>query len=238
MEDYIFNSIKEYPDMIKIYIYREPFKTGSHAKRKRSKNPETTESSIIRTKTTISDLCLCNNFDLFCTFTFDPKRFNSRNIAYVKKYINTWCHNAKSRHSKALQYLIIPERHKSGAFHLHALIKGYNGRLRDSGHTQGGRVVYNIPNWSFGFSTAVKIDNQVAVSRYIQKYITKDMVLFPGKKRYFCSQSLQRPIKRKNFHGLVPFLRGLPSEFRADSDKEIYTIFKKDIDAIHFNMLK
>lgn len=238
MEGYVFNSIKEYPDMIKVYIYREPIRLAAHTERKRRKDPETSEASIIRTKTAITDLCLCNKFELFCTFTFDPKRFNSKSIIYVKKYINTWCHNAKSRHSKALQYLIIPEQHKSGAYHLHALIKGYEGRLRDSGHKQGGRTVYNIPNWSFGFSTAVKIDNQVAVSKYIQKYITKDMVLFPGKKRYFCSQGLIRPEKRTNFRGVIPFLRGLPSEFRADNDKEVYTIFKKDIDAIHFNMLK
>lgn len=225
--------------MIKIYIYREPFSRPNHSeRRKRRQNPETSDASIIRTKTTISDLCLCNNFDLFCTFTFDPKRFNSRNIAFVKKYINTWCHNAKSRHSKRLEYLIIPEQHKSGAYHLHALIKGYNGRLKDSGHQQGGRVVYNIPNWSFGFSTAVKIDNQIAVSKYIQKYITKDMVLFPGKKRYFCSQGLIRPEKRTNFKRVITFLRGVPSEFKADLDKEIYTIFKKDLDAIHLNMLR
>lgn len=237
-EALIFNSIKEYPDMIKIYVYSEPFRAGSNAKRKRRNNPETSKSSIIRTKTAITDICLCNHFDLFCTFTFDPKRFNSKSIMYVKKYINTWCHNAKSRHSRDLQYLIIPEKHKSGAFHLHALIKGYNGRLIDSGHLQGGRTVYNIPNWSFGFSTAVKIDNQVAVSKYIQKYITKDMVLFPGKKRYFCSQGLSRPIKTINFANLLPFLHSVPAEFRADNDKEIYTIFKKDIDAIHLNLLK
>lgn len=236
--DYIFNSIKEYPDMIKVYIYREPIRSPQNRNRHRRKDPETSEASIIRTKTAISDLCLCNQFDLFCTFTFDPKRFNSKSIVYVKKYINTWCHNAKSRHSKALQYLIIPERHKSGAYHLHALIKGYNGRLRNSGHKQGGRTVYNIPNWSFGFSTAVKIDNQLAVSKYIQKYITKDMVLFPGKKRYFCSQGLKRPEKQTNFMGIIPFLRSVPSEFRADNDKEIYTIFKKDLDAIHQNLLK
>lgn len=236
---YIFNSVKEYPDMIKVVIYREPIVRGGNGlgKHKKHANSESAESSIVRTRTTLEDLCLCNNFDLFCTFTFDPKRFNSKSIAYCKKYMNTWCHNAKNRHSKNLLYLIVPERHKSGAIHFHALIKNYEGKLKDSGHIQGGRTVYNIPHWHFGFSTAVKIDNQEAVSRYIRKYITKDMILLPSKKRYFCSQGLVRPSKQYNFN-IVPFLRSVKTDFFPTSDAEYYTIFKKDLDAIHYAMLK
>ncbi len=233
----VFNTVKEYPDMIKIIIYREPLRVGVSGKKKRKKNPECAQSSIIRTKTMLSDLCICNNFDLFCTFTFDPKRFNSKSIAFCKSYMNHWTHNAKARHSKFLQYLIVPEKHKSGAIHFHALIKNYEGRLKDSGHKQGGRTIYNIPHWHFGFSTAVKIDNQEAVSRYIRKYISKDMILLPGAKRYFCSQGLVRPTKRQNLV-VIPFLKEVKSSFCCDIDNEYYTIFKKDIDAIHFAMLQ
>lgn len=237
----IFNSVKEYPDMITICIYNEPFKVGQRSidkrdRRSRKKNPECYQSSISRTRTTISDISLCNKFDLFCTFTFDPKRFNSKKIAYCKLYMNHWCRNQKQRHSRNLQYLIVPERHKSGAIHFHALIKGYEGSLKDSGHKQGGRVVYNIPHWRFGFSTAVKIDNQEAVSRYIRKYITKDMILLPGQKRYYCSQGLARPRKMSNFD-IVPFLRSVKHDFYATRDCEFYTIYKKDLDVIQEQML-
>lgn len=233
----VFNTVKEYPNMIKIRIYREPFHVGCSERKRRKKNPECAQSSIIRTKTMLSDLCLCNNFDLFCTFTFDPKRYNSKSIAFCKAYMNHWTHNAKARHSKFLQYLIVPEKHKSGAIHFHALIKNYEGPLNDSGHSQGGRKIYNIPYWRFGFSTAVKIDNQEAVSCYIRKYISKDMVLLPGAKRYFCSQGLIRPIKRQNL-SVVPFLREVKSEFFADADSELYTIYKKDLDVVQMLMLE
>lgn len=234
----LFNSVKEFPDMIKIVIYREPRQLGTGSTRRRKRrNAKITERSIRRTQSTISDICLANNFDLFCTFTFDPKRYNSSSIAFCKMYMNTWCHNAKARHSRNLQYLIIPERHKSGAFHFHALIKYYDGKLKDSGHKQGGRTVYNIPHWHFGFSTAVKIDNQEAVSRYIRKYITKDMVLLPGSKRYFCSQGLVRPIKSYN-EPVIPFLKRVKHDFAIDDEAEYYTIYKKDIDAIHEAMLQ
>lgn len=238
--DLVFNSVKEYPDMIKIIIYREPFKAGGgkSVRRARRKNPESSKSSISRTKTTIADICLCNKFDLFCTFTFDPKRFNSKSMSSCKAYMNNWCHNAKARHSRQLEYLIVPEHHKSGAIHFHALIKGYCGRLKDSGHKQGGRIIYNIPHWHFGFSTAVKIDNIEAVSRYIRKYITKDMILFPGSKRYYCSQGLIRPSHSCNVPDVVPFLRSVKYEFFANRDAEFYTIFKKDLDAIHQQMLQ
>lgn len=236
---FVFNSVKEFPDMIKIVIYSEPRRHGGGkcGWRKRRKNPECSESSILRTRTTISDLCLANNFDLFCTFTFDPKRYRCDNISWCKTYMNHWCHNTKSRSSKNLQYLIVPERHKSGQIHFHALIKNYEGRLKDSGHKQGGRTIYNIPHWHFGFSTAVKIDNQEAVSRYIRKYITKDMILLPSRKRYYVSQGLVRPIKSYN-RSVIPFLKSVAHDFAIDKEGEYYTIFKKDLDAIHYAMLK
>lgn len=238
----IFNSVKDYPDMITICIYNEPFKVGQRSidkrdRRSRKKNPECYQSSISRTRTTIADISLCNKFDLFCTFTFDPKRFNSKKIAYCKMYMNHWCRNQKQRYSRNLQYLIVPERHKSGAIHFHALIKGYDGVLKDSGHKQGGRTIYNIPHWHFGFSTAVKIDNQEAVSRYIRKYITKDMILLPGQKRYYCSQGLVRPRKMSNLD-IVPLLRSVKHDFYATHDCEFYTIYKKDLDAIQEQLLQ
>lgn len=232
MYDLVFNSVKEYPDMIKIVIFNQPLRVyrGTKGKSKRRKDPECVESSIKRTRTTLSDLCLCNKFDLFCTFTFDPKRFDSKNLLSCRRYMNTWIRNAKSRHSPNLKYLIVPELHKSGAIHFHALFSGFEGCLKDSKHTANGRTVYNIKNWSFGFSTAVKIDNIMAVSSYIRKYITKDMLLLPGKKRYFCSQDLIRPTKETN--KIISWLRKVPSDkvqFSSDFDCQYFTISKSDI---------
>ncbi len=231
-ENIIFNSIKEYPDMIKVYIYNKPFRTGFNANRKvkRRNNPECEESSIRRSRTVLSDLCICNHFDLFCTFTFDPSRYDSKNILACRRYMNTWIRNAKERHSPALKYLIVPELHKSGAIHFHALLRGYEGTLKDSKHTNNGRKVYNIKHWHFGFSTAVKIDNIMAVSNYIKKYITKDMILLPGKKRYFCSQDLIRPEKKTNTS--LEWLRRMSKDkvkFHATDDIQYYEVKKRDI---------
>lgn len=231
-EDIVFNSVKEYPDMIQVFIYNKPFKANVNAGRKikRRLNPECEESSIRRTRTTLSDLCICNQFDLFCTFTFDPARYDSKNILHCRRYMNTWIRNAKERHSPNLKFIIVPELHKSGAIHFHALLRGFEGQLKDSKHTANGRKVYNIKNWHFGFSTAVYIDNIQAVSSYIKKYITKDMLLLPGKKRYFCSQNLTRPIKSTN--SPLGWLRSLPRDkvrTYATDDISIHSVNKSDI---------
>ncbi len=224
LETLTFNSVKEYPNFMKIVVFNEPIRS-SGVSRKRRKKPEVHESSIRRTRQTLEDLCLCNEFDLFCTFTFDPKRYNSKNILRCRHYMNTWIRNSKARHSPNLQYLIVPELHESGAIHFHALLKHYKGVLKDSKHTARGRTVFNIKHWHFGFSTAVKIDNIEPVSKYIRKYITKDMLLLPDKKRYFCSQNLRRPVHRTNV--MLDFLRKISPdrvEFHVTQDAQFYTI--------------
>lgn len=234
MNKLVFNSVKEYPDMIKVKIFNNPFPVINVASKRRRRSTdepvEVTYSSIARTRTMLSDLCICNQFDLFCTFTFDPKRVNSFNILNCRRMMNTWIRNAKARHSPNLKYLIVPELHESGRIHFHALLRGFNGQLKDAKLQQNGRDVYNIKNWRFGFSTAVKIDNIVAVSRYIRKYITKDMILLPGKKRYFCSQDLVRPTKETN--KFLDWLDRVPAdkvEFFASPDCEYYMVRRTDI---------
>ena len=74
-----FNVVKEYPDMFKVLLFKEPkviFKNNKTANRR--KNPDSSflpsYSSLRRTKTLITDIVLCNDFQYFCTFTFDPDK--------------------------------------------------------------------------------------------------------------------------------------------------------------------
>lgn len=192
--------------MIRIYIYKTPYALPDpeHRRSKPKKankdviNDLSIHRSIRRTKSTISDLVLCNDFQYFCTFTFDPKKHDRYDVNHCKFVMSMWLHRQRT-HSPNLKYLIVPEFHKDGALHFHALISGFNGRLKDSGKMQNGRKVYNMTGYRSGFTTAVPIDhNKVAVSNYIKKYITKDMPLIYGKKRYWASTNLTRPQKSTN----------------------------------------
>lgn len=154
-------------------------------------------SSIMRSKTLITDYTLSNDFDLFTTFTFDPKKVDSLDVNQAKAKMSKWLNNAR-RVSPELAYLIVAEKHKSGRIHFHALMKNYKGTLHQTLKTKNNRAIFNITGWNWGFSTAVKIDNISKVSSYMQKYITKDMLKISNKKRFWVSRNLNKPIKTYN----------------------------------------
>lgn len=152
------------------------------------------ERSVRKTKTLISDYVLCTEFDLFATFTFSPKKSDRFNPDLVKLQMASWLKNQKFRNGK-FPYLIVPEFHADGkALHFHALFKGYTGELVDAGKTSKGRKLFHFKSYTLGFNSAVKIDNIDKVSSYVKKYITKDMPQFRGKRRFWSSHNLAKPI--------------------------------------------
>lgn len=236
MVRFVSNITKEYPNMYKVLIYKSPapfLVNEGFSKRHRDLVDEATYepevSSLNRTKTTVKDIVLCNDFDLFCTFTFDPKKgTNVYNLMSCWHKIDRFLSHQRDRSNssgKELKYLIIPEQHKSGAWHFHALLSGFNGVLRDSHHfTASGRPIYNITSYRAGFSTATPIDNKDVVASYITKYITKDFVKSFNQRRFFCSRNLTRPVKTVNsdiFSKTLPLFRRRVADL---GDRELYEI--------------
>ena len=215
---FIHNVTKVYPDMIKIIIYKEPrVYTVNNSPKRELKESDVylpTVSSLNRTKTLVKDITLCNDFELFCTFTFNPEKVDSFNFHKCRAVMSTWLHhqNDKSREKGVeFKYLIVPERHKSGRWHFHALISGYTGTLKPSNYkTSTGRRIDNITSFRSGFTTSVAIDSKDAVSNYVTKYITKDFIKEFNQRRFFCSRNLVRPEKRVNssiFRSTLPLFR-------------------------------
>ena len=229
----VHNVTKEYPDMIKVIIYREPkvFFSGSGKKRNKLEVSEDyipSVSSLRRTKTMVKDIVLCNSFDLFCTFTFNPSKVNRFSLGACWHKMSVWLHHQSDRSREqgiTFSYLVIPEKHKSGAWHFHALISGYVGSLHDSLHlTKSGRNIYNISSFRSGFTTAVRIDDREAVSNYVTKYITKDFVKEFNQRRFFCSRNVLRPVKKINsdiFEKTPPLFRKKVGE---STETEIYDL--------------
>lgn len=198
---FIKNVTKEYPKMFKIIVYKEPLAvtpTPCVGKRKKKDSYIPDERSLRRSRQMIKDICLCNEFDYFCTFTFDQKIHDRYNIQHCRHVMECWLRNQRYKHSPDLRYLVVPELHKDGALHFHALISHFNGPLRPAKHKVHGRTVYNLSGYRAGFSTAVRIDNHEAVANYVTKYITKDLTVMFGSKRYFSSNNLVRPKKITN----------------------------------------
>jgi hypothetical protein len=172
----------------------------------KTSNEDNFERSIRRTKKKISDIALCNQFDMFATFTFKDERDN---IEKSKAKMANWLKNQRKRKGK-FAYLIVPEFHKDGeSLHFHALIKGYAGKLIEAinprtgkSFKQKGRTVYTFASYTLGFTNVVKIENtpesHAKVSSYIRKYITKDMPAFANKNRYWSSTGLKLPRHEEN----------------------------------------
>lgn len=206
-----------YPNFVRVYIPKNPYeklRDGLEPHHPIAKKPEEAtktsnetddERSIRRTRKIIKDITLCNTFELFATFTFKDDR---QNVIHSKQKMSHWLNNQRKRTGK-FSYLIVPEFHKDQhSLHFHALFGGYQGKVAQSLNAEGnpkvvrGREVYHLPSYRLGF-TDVKIiddkkDSHTKVAFYIQKYITKDMPTFAGKKRFWTSKGLAKPATEDN----------------------------------------
>lgn len=54
--------------------------------------------------------------------------------------------------------------------------------------------VYNLNNFEFGYTTAMRIKDPQRVATYIAKYLTKDISVPKGRKCYWASRSLAKPV--------------------------------------------
>lgn len=209
----IHNITKSYPQYHNVLLFKESKLIPDYVYRPRTHKQyrHVSKASIYRTRTAIKDIILCNDFDIFATFTFDPKKHDRYNPVHCKSVMSLWLENQRRSHSPDLKYLIVPELHKDGAIHFHALLKNYNGRLRDSGVKSSNlHPIYTLSGFRAGYSTACYISSVEALCSYISKYITKDLVCLYDKKRYWCSNNLTRPVKVTNspiFRNTLPIFR-------------------------------
>jgi len=147
------------------------------------------ERALRRAKIAAFDLIACNpDLDAFCTFTFDPSKFDRTSYDDVYKALSIWAGNRVQR--RGLKYVLVPEYHEThrdvygDAIHFHALctsealdlvraISPYDGHPL----TEHGRAVYNISSWRYGFSTAMLVKasetDRDKVTKYIYKYMGK-----------------------------------------------------------------
>ena len=173
---------------------------------------EDVERSMRRARAKVRRLALANEFTYFVTLTLDQNMVDRYDMGAVVKKLNAWCSNAVQR--RGLRYILVPERHKDGAIHFHGF---FNGALPavDSGTVRvpwakkprkprskaereewmaaGGRVVYNLPGWTLGYTTAMELYGEYpAAVAYVCKYIGKGGEK-PGGRWYYSGGDLREP---------------------------------------------
>ena len=179
---------------------------GSLPQRKeRPGNPNAcSDSSIRRARSRLFDLVTCNpECNMMLTLTLNGEDFPRDEWAAIIPRLNTWLDNMQRRHG--LKYMLVPEYHKDGkSIHFHGFANEDALRLKrainpKSGKPllQSGRAVYNVENWRYGFTTAVRVGKEATdgefAAKYVLKYITKGQEKIGGR-YYLHGGDLKEPV--------------------------------------------
>lgn len=213
--------LKKYrEDYYKIELFRTIRRAGYEAvdgepdHRKGKKNTAGNDSkmaaSLSRTRATIFELALCNEWELFVTLTLNPEHHDRKDLQTFKTKLSTWIKNYNRLHNTNIKYLLIPELHQDGInYHMHGLMMGLQVEhlyeftkeeklpIKILIEIARGHKLYNWPAYAktFGYITMSKIEHLEGVSKYITKYITKDLYntrISLNEHLYYCSQGLKR----------------------------------------------
>lgn len=197
---------------------------------------EDMQRSMRRARAKVRRIALANDFKYFVTLTLDPEKVDSHDGAAVVKKLNAWCSNAVQRHG--LRYILVPERHKKGGIHFHGFFndafdavdsgtirlpwakrprKPKSAAERAEWLAAGGQIVYNLPGWSLGFTTAMELyGNYPAAVAYVCKYIGKDGTK-PAGRWYYSGGDLKEPE--------VLFFEVSPAELVAEYGNKAMVIY-------------
>lgn len=184
------------------------------AKREKGKKSEGDDMlrSMRRARAQLRRLALANAFDYFVTLTLDPEKIDRYDGAAVTRALSQWCSNMVKRHG--LRYVLVPERHKDGAFHFHGFMAGEGLKAEDSGIKWDGRPVYNLPQWTLGFTTAQRLyGTYSAAVGYCCKYIGKQDAERPLGRWYYSGGALAKP---ERTYAALDF-RGLAEDFKSEA---------------------
>lgn len=175
------------------------------------------DASLSRARSTVMELGLCNNWKYFCTFTLDQAKYDRSDLGAWHKDFSQWLLDQRKKYKKLgqdldLKYLLVPEQHADGSWHMHGLFGDISPMLisfKDlyaAGHSVPWKLVSGgYMNWpayqkKFGFCSFGEIKNKTATAFYVSKYVTKQLqsnAIGVGLSLYYPSRGLAR----KTLHG-------------------------------------
>ena len=182
-------------------------------------------AALSRARRVCLEIALCNEWKWFCTFTIADNNFDRKNLDGYYKRFKEWLKYQSSKLGVNIPYLLVPEQHGDGSWHMHGfftaavdpLLVSFK-ELWDSGADIPYKLVrkgyYNLPKYQqrFGFCSFGVIRDQIACAHYTTKYITKS---FQGDARrvglnlYYCSQGLNRSSLYGDIYGRSSVLDGM-----------------------------
>lgn len=211
---YNLTTLKKLGNIYKLSTLKLPTKVAGYEdsntsySEKNSINDEKLRNNLTRAKTTIKELVLCNDFKYFVTLTLDKEKYDRYDLKKYIKDLGQFIRDYRKKYNSDIQYILIPEPHKDGAWHMHGVIFGINEEhlksfdlIPAAPEKLKGKGYYNFELYEkkFGFCSFGKIKSKEKVSNYITKYIQKDLGknIAMSSKSYYTTRGLEKPITIK-----------------------------------------
>ena len=149
--------------------------------------------SFARSKRTVIDYGMNNDWDFFVTITFDGNKVDRYNAPAVLRKLQNALKDFRRFYDCDFAYVLVPERHADGAIHFHGLFKIGRTDLVERHFDVQRRCVYYRIEFFYRRLGRFRMDkiatNATYVSAYITKYLTKENERI-FQRRYICSKGL------------------------------------------------
>lgn len=140
-------------------------------------------NNLSRARARIYELSSCNKWDWFITATLNSDKYDRSNLKKFRKDFSQFIRDQRKKYNVSIKYLLIPELHSDGEnWHMHGLLSGLSSDIiSDFPIGAPIKLLKNgYKNWldyskKFGWVSLGLIKNHAAVSKYMTKYITKDL---------------------------------------------------------------
>lgn len=154
-------------------------------------------SNMRRAKQKLYEYARCVKWEYFVTWTFQKEKVNRYDFDECSKLLRKWLNNQKQLNAPDLLYLVVPEKHKDGAWHFHGLMSNIGSIRLEDLHKKDiqGHKIYRLRGFKYGKKTEIsRVEDTHKISNYVTKYITKDLCIeLLGRQKYFVSQNLPKP---------------------------------------------
>lgn len=183
--EYLHNQFSHTPKKLKNVVEKSDDDIFFESEQLSLDSKERFSQSVSRARSRVREIALCNYWDYFCTFTLNEEKQDRFDIDGFVRDFGYWIGNYNKKFNTNLKYLVVPEQHKNGAWHMHGLLSGVSP---DSVITnEHGYLTMPYYEKRFGFINLSEIMDSNKTATYVAKYITKSDCALESKKHLFYS---------------------------------------------------
>lgn len=165
-------------------LCRDAFSAKKNVSRETLPSVSKRKNNLSRAKETIWELAVCNSWQYFVTLTLSPEKVKDRSDikGFMQRFrklvasMNAPLEDGRPSRPFPVKYLLVPERHKDGAWHFHGFLSGLiDSPLYDIRINRNGFREWRQYADKFGFMNMSEIRDIRRAASYTKKYITKDL---------------------------------------------------------------